>query len=56
MIISEIAILLCRIYENVCVKSRILSDSEQLLPVFLVDSADYHPEKELFTDGNARGK
>ena len=31
-------------------------DSKQLLPGLLVDSADYHPEKELFPEGNARGK
>ena len=30
--------------------------SKQLLPGLLVDSADYHPEKELFPEGNSRGK
>ena len=30
--------------------------TKQLLPGLLVDSADYHPEKELFPEGNARGK
>ena len=30
--------------------------NKQLLPGLLVDSADYHPEKELFPEGNARGK
>ena len=30
--------------------------SKQLLTGLLVDSADYHPEKELFPEGNARGK
>ena len=30
--------------------------SKQLLPGLLVDSADYHHEKELFPEGNARGK
>ena len=34
----------------------LLVDSKQLLPGLLVDSADYHPEKELFPEGNARGK
>ena len=29
--------------------------NKQLLPGLLVDSADYHPEKELFPGGNARG-
>ena len=32
------------------------NDNKQLLPGLLVDSADYHPEKELFPEGNARGK
>ena len=32
------------------------SVNKQLLPGLLVDSADYHPEKELFPEGNARGK
>ena len=31
----------------------LLEDSKQLLPGLLLDSADYHPEKELFV---ARGK
>ena len=31
-------------------------NNKQLLPGLLVDSADYHPEKELFPEGNARGK
>ena len=30
--------------------------NKQLLPGLLVDSADYHPEKELFPEGIARGK
>ena len=32
------------------------NNNKQLLPGLLVDSADYHPEKELFPEGNARGK
>ena len=32
------------------------TNNKQLLPGLLVDSADYHPEKELFPEGNARGK
>ena len=32
------------------------TSNKQLLPGLLVDSADYHPEKELFPEGNARGK
>ena len=31
-------------------------DNKQLLPGLLVDSEDYHPEEELFPEGNARGK
>ena len=34
----------------------LLCVNKQLLPGLLVDSADYHPEKELFPKGNARGK
>ena len=29
--------------------------SKQLLPGLLVDSADYQPEEELFTEGNKPG-
>ena len=31
-------------------------NNKQLLPGLLVDSADYHPEKELFPSGVALGK
>ena len=30
--------------------------TKQLLPGLLVDSADYHPSKELFSSGVALGK
>ena len=30
--------------------------TKQLLPGLLVDSADYHPSKELFPEGVALGK
>ena len=46
--LSEDNILSFRIYTS--------CHSKQLLPGLLVDSADYHPEKKLFPEGNAREK
>ena len=42
--------------EHVKKSSYMVLYNKQLLPGLLVDSADYHPEKELFPEGNARGK